>query len=474
MTLRDRRERLVVVGNGMAANRLVEELVRRDSHYAITVIGDEPAPAYNRILLSAVVEGAHRPDDVLLHDPGWYADRGVHVVTGSRVEDLDRDARVVRLADGTAHHYDRLVLATGARPLIPPVRGVVTPGGLHPAVHAFRSIADCRRLDAEATPGRRAVVVGGGLLGLQVARALTVRGLRVEVVEVAPGLMSAQLGPSAARVLERTVRGLGTEAYTGARAVGFSDAGLRLDNGFELSTDLLVLACGSRPATKLAGRAGLMVRRGIVVDAGLRSVSDERVYAIGDCAERRGRVCGFVGPAWEQATSLARALAGEDSRYDGSRVVARLRANGLDVAVLGEPERTTGEVVEMTNPLNGAYRKLVVRDGVVSAGVLVGDLSRVGAITQAYDRGSVLGDAERRWLLYGDQEHAGLHASDDAQVCVCAGVTAGRIRACSDLADVVSSTRATTGCGGCRESVLALLAAPAAPARPASLQRASA
>jgi assimilatory nitrate reductase electron transfer subunit len=451
------RERLVVVGHGMAATRLVEELVRRQAGYDITVIGDEPQPGYNRILLSAVVEGAYQGEDVLLRGADWYADHGVRLVTGRRVMGLDRAKRTLHLSDGSVHGYDRLVLATGSRPLIPPIRGVVTPDGLHPAVHAFRSLDDCRRLEEEIEPGRRAVVVGGGLLGLQVARALSVRGLQVEIVEVGPHLMGAQLGDAAARVLERRVRALGTEIYTGARAVGFSDAGLRLDNGYVLSTDLLVLACGSRPATKLARRSELMVRHGVVVDEELRSVTDDRVHAIGDCAERRGRVHGFVGPAWEQAVVLARVLTGEQQRYDGSRVVARLRANGLEVAVLGDPQHTPGDAVEMTNPLQGAYRKLVIRDGVVRAGVLVGDLARVGAITQHYDRGTVLGPAESGWLLYGDRPKEPVETPDDAEVCACAGVTAGRIRACSDLDDVVASTRASTGCGGCRDSVVQLL-----------------
>ncbi len=457
MTAVRRRERLLVVGHGMAATRLVEELVRRDAGFDITVVGDEPEPGYNRVLLSAVVEGAHRAEDIRLRAPGWYADHGVRLVTGRRVMELDRERRVVRLHDGSEHGYDRLVLATGSRPLIPPVRGVVTPDGLHPAVHAFRSLADCRRLDDESVPGRRAVVVGGGLLGLQVARALSVRGLRVEVVEVGMHLMGAQLGDAAARVLERTVRALGTEVYTGARAVGFSEAGLRLDNGFTLSTDLLVLACGSRPATKLAQRAGLMVRHGIVVDDRLRSVSDDRVHAIGDCAERRGRVHGFVGPAWEQATVLADVLTGGTRAYAGSRVVARLRANGLEVAVLGDPQGAGGDVVEMTNPLQDAYRRLVLRDGVVQAGVLVGDLSRVGMITNAYDRGLALGPAEAGWLLYGDRPSEPVETPDDAEVCACAGVTAGRIRGCADLDEVIATTRAGTGCGGCRESVQRLL-----------------
>jgi len=452
------RERLLVVGHGMAATRLVEELVRRQAPYDITVIGDEPEPGYNRILLSAVVEGAHGAGDIALRTPAWYAEHGVRVLTGARVMDLDRERRTVRLADGSGHGYDRLVLATGARPVLPPIRGVVTPTGLHPSVHAFRSIEDCRRLDAHAVAGRRAVVVGGGLLGLQVARALTVRALAVEVVEVGESLLSAQLDVTAGRVLEQEVRRLGTEVYTGARAVGFSDAGLRLDNGHVLTTDLLVLACGARPATRLARRAGLMVRRGVVVDDRLGSVSDERVHAIGDCAEHRGRTHGFVGPAWDQAATLAAVLAGGRASYDGSRVVARLRANGLEVAVLGNPRRADGERATVSNPVRGSHREIVVRAGRVQAAALVGDLSRIGILTQHYDRGTLLGRDDTGWLLCGDPPPGGAaDVPDEAEVCACAGVSAGRIRACPDLAGVVATTRATTGCGGCADSVRRLL-----------------
>lgn len=455
------RERLVVVGHGMAAARLVDELVRRAAPYAITVIGDEPDPAYSRVLLSAVLERSHRGADIELRSAGWYADHGVRLVTGQRVLRVDRDRRDVWLADGTRHGYDRLVLATGARPLLPPIHGVVTPDGLHPAVHAFRSMADCRRLDQAASGARRAVVVGGGLLGLQVARALSVRGLDVEIVEVGPALMGRQLGPAGAQALARGVRGLGTEVYTGARAVGFSDSGLRLDNGFVLSADLVVLACGSRPATRLAQRSGLMVRRGVVVDDRLRSVSDDHVYAIGDCAEHRGRVHGFVGPAWDQAVALARTLTGSDRAYDGSRVVARLQATGLELAVLGDPERAVGERVEMANPLRGSYRKVVLRDGVLVAAVLIGDLSRIGVLTQHYDRRTVLGQTEAAWLLHGDASApADAEVPDDVEVCACAGVSAGRIRSCRDRADVVARTRATTGCGSCSDVVDLLLPTP--------------
>jgi len=455
------RERLVVVGNGMAATRLVEELVRRDAPFDITVVGDEAGPAYNRILLSAVLEGSHPLRELRLRDEDWYAGHGVRVLTRRRAVRVDRDRGVVELEPGDEIPWDRLVLATGSVPALPPIRGLVTPGeGLHPKVHAFRSLADCQRLLGAVPDARRAVVVGGGLLGLQVARGLGVQGLEVDLVEAAPHLLASQVGEAAGRVLRRSVEALDCEVHPEVRAVRLTDEGLRLDNGYLLGADLVVLAAGGRPATSLARECGLFVRRGVVVDDALTSVTDARIHAIGDCAEFRGRTTGFVSPAWEQAAVLAARLTGEDTAYRGSRTVARLRAAGLDVAVLGDPERTRGEVVEMANPVRGSYRKLVVRDGVVEAAVLMGDLSRVGLLTQLYDRRTVLGPDEPARLLLGErpagESSAGL--PDDAEVCACAGVTAGRIRACADLADAAATTRATTGCGGCRPAVEALLA----------------
>jgi NAD(P)H-nitrite reductase large subunit len=335
-------------------------------------------------------------------------------------------------------------------------------------VHAFHSLDDCRRLldavEAPLQPGpaQRAVVVGGGLLGLQVARALSVRGLDIEVVEGGEHLLRSQVGAQAGEVLKRGLERLGTAVYTGARAVRLADhgshSGLTLDNGYTLETDLVVLTAGGRPSTALARRAGLSVDRGVVVDDQLRSVDDERIHAIGDCAAHQARTTGFVPPAWEQARVVAAYLSGEVVAYQGSRSVARLRATDLDVAVLGDPERTEGHVVEMTNPVVGTHRKLVVRDGVIVGATLVGDLSRIGLLTQHYDRGTVLGVDEPGALLLGDRPVQAAHLPDDAEICACAGVTAGRIRGCTSLAQAIETTHATTGCGGCAPAVRQLLA----------------
>ncbi len=456
------RSRLVIVGNGMAATRLVEELLARGAPCDITVVGEEACPSYNRILLSAVLEGTHPVSELPLQSPGRYDGQGVVVRTGTRVAEVDRARREVVLEDRTRLPYDRLVLATGSIPALPPIRGLVgVDGRLHPKVHAFRSLDDCSRLCRAVPSARRAVVVGGGLLGLQVSRALAVRGLDVELVEGSAHLLSSQVSEQAGAVLRRSVRRLGTEVYTHTRAVRLTDDGLRLDNGYTLDTDLVVLTAGGRPSTTLAKTAGLFVRRGVVVGSRLESVTDDRIHAIGDCAEHRGRTTGLVAPAWEQAAVLAGVLAGEDLAYEGSRTVARLRAADLDVAVLGDPERTDGDVVEIANPISGSYRKVVVRDGVIEAATMVGDLSRVGLLTQLYDRRTLLGPDEPGMLLMAERP-AGESSSllpDAAEVCACAGVSAGRIRVCPDLETVAATTRATTGCGGCTSVVRALLEA---------------
>ena len=491
------RKRVVVVGSGMAATRLVEELVARGAPATmdITVLGDEPVAPYNRILLSAVLEGTHRPEALTLRSPEWYAEHDVDLRLGARVLEIERDLKDVMLVDGTIIEYDALVLATGSIPTLPPIRGLVRmDGSLHESVHAFRSLGDCERLveavDATDEDGqlvnRRAVVVGGGLLGLQVARALGARGIDTEIVEGGEHLLHQQIGTAAGKILARDLKKLGVAVYTGARAVRLTDAtdgsgtglsgsvkvldplprnpgrvALRLDNGFTLDTDLVVLTAGGRPSAALARGAGLEVKRGIVVDDRLASVTDPDIHAIGDCAQHNGRTTGFVPPAWEQAGVLAAVLCDEPAKYDGHRMVARLRATDLDVAVLGDPEQEVlngGEVVEMSNPVRGSHRKLVVRDGRIVAGALVGDLNRIGLITQHYDRQTVLGPTEPGDLLLVERSAQPVQLPDDAEVCNCAGVTAGAIKACSSFEDAREKTRATTGCGGCASTVRQLLA----------------
>lgn len=474
--MRNGRERLVVVGFGMAAVRLIEDLTGTGAlgpggRYDLTVVGEEPHLAYNRVLLSAVLEGTSQPEATVMRSRAWYELLGVNVVTGRRVVEIDRAAGEVELEDGERLPYDRLVLALGGSAVLPPVRGAITRSGeLHPKVVAFRTLDDCERLLETIAPGQTAVVIGGGLLGLEAARGLVTRGLTVDVVEVAEHLLSTQLEPEPAKVLRRAVSLLGIGVHCGVRAVALAGdetcvTGVRLDDRFVLSADVVVLACGVRPRIALAREAGLEVGAGIVVDDRLRSVTDERIHALGDCAEYAGVVPGLVGPAWEQAAVLARFLGGDGSAaYAGARIVTRLRASDLDVAVLGSVEAVEGDdVVEYANPLRGLYRRLVIRAGRLSGAVLVGQLDGIGLLVQYFDRQDLLPD-DPLYSLLGDTDPDGepLRLPDEATVCQCNNVCARTVREAAaagaeTVAAIATRTRATTGCGGCAGAVALLL-----------------
>lgn len=476
--------RTVIVGNGMAGSRLVAELRARDRDLPITVFGAEAWQPYNRVLLSDVLAGRAGPGDIRLTDPGWYAAHDVDARLGEEVVAVDRDARTVIAADGTATPYDRLVLATGSVPIVPPLPGLDATG-----VVAFRTIDDCDRIVRLAAGARTAVVVGGGLLGLEAARGLAGRGLAVTVVHLAGHLMERQLDPEAGGVLQRTIGGLGVTTLVGARLAGARTragrvTGVELDDATVLPADLVVLACGVRPETALARAAGLTVDRGVVVDDRLACVGDANVSAIGECAQHQGTVYGLVGPAWEQARVLADLLTGGDARYTGSRQVTRLKAAGIELAAMGEtaPGDDEAEVVRFADPARGTYKKVVIRDGRLVGAILLGETGTAGLLTQLYDRAAPV-PSDRLELLFpgiGGAARADtpVRMPDGATVCACNDVTKGRIRhaweqGARDAAEVAARTRATTGCGGCRDTVEGILGwlngqeEPSAAARPA-------
>lgn len=462
---------VVVVGNGMAGARLVDELVRRDPALRVTVFGEEEQPAYNRILLSDVLAGKRTHDEIVLRGAaGPVRHLGVRVVA------VDRGARTVHGSDGTALAYDDLVLATGSTAIVPPVHGIAGPTGtLLPGVHVFRTVEDCAVIAREARRATRAVVVGGGLLGLEAARGLLEHGLSVDVVHGPDRLMDLQLDATGGLVLRRAVEALGVGVHLGSFASAVLGSrrvtGVGLADGRQVDGDLVVLACGVRPQVSLARELGLAVDRGIVVDDELRT-SDPHVYALGECAQHDGQVYGLVAPAWEQAAVLADVLTGRPGRYTGSRTLARLKAMGLEVASMGETAPDLAdcgdglEVLQWADPVRHVYKKLVVRDGVVTGAVLLGDLSTAGAVTQAFDRATPL-PVDRLHLLFtglgGTVQPDTDSLDDDAVVCTCNAVTAGELRACADggcrtVADAADATRATTGCGTCSPVVAALLA----------------
>jgi assimilatory nitrate reductase electron transfer subunit len=471
--------RVVVVGNGMAGFRFVQELLDLAPGIEITVAGEEPGGAYNRAQLPLVLAGAAREDSIELADRGWYAARGVRLVTGT-ARRIDRDRRVLEMADGTILPYHALVLATGSAALLPPAAGLTGPDGRPPrGVVPFRTLADCTEIRSRAGGAGHAVVLGGGVLGLETARGLAVGGTPVTLVQRGPRLMDRQLDADAARVLARTARSLGVAVRTGATLAEVHGpgrvTGIAFADGGTLDADLLVMCCGTRPRTELARAAGLAVGAGVVVDDELRSVTDPGIFAIGDCAEHRGRTHGLIASAWAQAAAAARAVTAQVTGVScaaagfvaGSPSVVRVKAAGIELAVLGSARRGGGaDVVRFTDPGRGIYQKLVVRDGRLAGAILLGDTRAAGTLTQLLDRGAVL-PADRSALLTGGR---GPDAAADspvripghATICQCNGVTKAAICAAwqdgaRDTAQVAARTRASTGCGTCRDAVAGIV-----------------
>lgn len=373
------RRRLVVVGNGMAGMRTVEELLRlAPEAYDITVFGAEPHGNYNRILLSPVLAGEQRPQDIILHGLQWYAEHRVTLHADHPVVAIDRRRRVVRSAKGIEAAYDRLLLATGSSPIILPVPGKGLPG-----VVTFRDLADVDAMLVAARKYRRAAVIGGGLLGLEAANALAKRGMEVTVVHLLPTLMERQLDAPAAALLRASLESRGLEfrmpALTVAVLGGNRATGLRFDDGSELAADLIVMAAGVRPNIELARQAGLRCERGVLVDDTLQTF-DPSVYAVGECVQHRNNVFGLVAPLWEQARVCAAHLAEVGvCRYRGSLAATQLKVTGIEVYSAGDLSDCEGsESLVLRDHARGIYQRLVIRGNRLQGAVLYGD-ARLGS-----------------------------------------------------------------------------------------------
>ncbi|KMO93712.1 nitrite reductase [Streptomyces roseus] len=419
---------MVVIGAGLAGLRLAARLgagTGADTGRRVTVLGEERHAPYNRVLLAEVLAGRYAPGVTALPDPGPALRRGVRAVR------VDRADRTVHCDDGSAERYDALVLATGSNAVLPPLRGLFEPRGreLPDGVHAFRTMDDCLALSAAVAvrSGVRAVVIGGGLLGVSAARALAERGAQVVLAQQGERLMERQLDADASALLHAHLTALGIEIHTRCRVRGLRTTrgpagGRRVDgvefaDGYRLDAEVVVLACGVRPRTGLALAAGLDVRTGIVVDDRLRT-SDPLVHAIGDCAEHAGRVYGLAGPALDQADALARQLGGATAPgYTGTRALTRLTLTTpaastttsgtatsgtatatsgtatLDLAVFGETTALPGDdVVSLADATRRTYRKVVVRGDRLVGGVLLGELSTVGALARSWQDAETLTD----------------------------------------------------------------------------------
>jgi nitrite reductase (NADH) large subunit len=472
MIQRTRRSALVVVGTGMAGAKVVEEVLARDhDRFQVRMFGAEPHGTYNRILLSSVLGGFQDPNRLWLNPLDWYEKRGVCVHAGVKAEAIDRSRQVVRGASGKVEEpYDVLVLATGSRPFVPPLEGTQQRG-----VFAFRTLDDCAAIGSYAEECDQAVVLGGGLLGLEAARGLLSHGLEVTVVEMAPHLMAQQLDATGAALLQRQLEALGVRVLTGARTARLlgdgAVTGLQLADGSTLDADMVVISCGIRPNVEVAREAGLAVDRAIVVDDQLRT-SDPGVYAVGECAQHRGRLYGLVDPVYEQARVLADVLTGAkpDAAYGGSRLGTTLKVMGVELTSMGDVagEGADSEVVSHLDPGRGVYKKLVVRDGRLAGAILLGSSDAGGRLLHLFKSGSPLSGAAHE-LLHGAAdpvaEPPSVHAMpDDQQVCNCNTVAKGTIVAAirqgkCTVGAVGECTRAGTGCGSCQPLLAQLIEA---------------
>jgi nitrite reductase (NADH) large subunit len=369
------REPLVVIGNGMAAARLVDELTRlAPGRFDITVVGEEPDLAYNRVLLSSLLAREVTRQDIELKPRSWWEERGVTLVCGRQASDIDVRRGIVRVRGGKKLPFAKLVLATGSEPIRLPLPGADLPG-----VMTFRNVGDVDAMLRLARPGAPAVVIGGGLLGLEAAYGLKKAGADVTVVHLMDRLMERQLDARAGAMLKDAMEAQGIRVLLEAESAAVQGRrkvrGLRLADGRTIDADLLVMAAGIRPRAGLARVAGIAVQRGILVDDQLQT-SAPGVYALGECAEHRGACYGLVEPAYEQARVLAGHLAGEPAEYQGSLLSTNLKVSGVDVFSAGDFIGDSGtEPIVYSDPEEGVYRKLVIRDGRIAGVVLVGDTS---------------------------------------------------------------------------------------------------
>lgn len=460
------KKRLAIVGNGMAAGRLLDELFRRDAaRFDVAVYGEEAHGCYNRILLGRVLAGGAAAE-IMLKPAGWYAEKGVTFHPGTRVERLDPVRRRLVTDGGDEHPYDVAVFATGSAPAVPPLDGLRDAAGQPKAgAFLFRTVDDCERMRGYARPASSAVVLGGGLLGLEAAKALSDMGLHVTVVHAPEWLMNRQVDRPGGDLVRRGVEKLGIFVRTGVAAAGVVGAdkveGVALATGEVIPADLLVVAAGIRPRVEAARASNVPVRQGIVVND-LLATAVPGVFAVGECAEHAGVVYGVVPPIWEQCSVLADLLTGANptARYRGSKVYTKLKVAGVDVASMGETEPRTDadEVIQVIEDRRGIYRKLVVRDGKLAGAILVGDGGAAATLARWFDRGDLLPPNRLDVLCSGDVSPA----AADPEVCnchhVCESAVVAAIRdGCTSLPVLSAATKAGTGCGSCRGQLANLI-----------------
>ncbi len=451
-------KRLVVVGNGMAGVACVEHILKRNPDFEITIFGDETHPNYNRILLSMVLAGEKSADEIVLNDIEWYRSHNIHTRLGVRISQIDRQSRTVIDEEGQSTVYDKLILATGSSPFIPPVPGVDKGN-----VHVFRTLDDTRALLEKARQGLKTVVIGGGLLGLEAARGLQVRGCEVTVVHLMDTLMERQLDATGGVYLKRRIEGLGIRVMlpkqTAALLGNGRVEGLRFTTGEELKAELVVIAAGIRPNAALGRQAGLEVNRGIVVNDFMET-SDPAIFAVGECTEHRGQIFGLVAPLFDQARVLAATITeNRGPVFSGAAPAAKLKIMGVDIFSAGSIDEAEAgvEAIRYEDPALGAYKKLLLKDNRLRGMILVGDVQDEHIYMDWMRSGTDLGPL-RRQLLFPPAQDPGLEVADmpDSEtICGCNGVRKGDMiqaihkHGITTLGQLKARTKASTSCGSC-------------------------
>ena len=480
---------LVMIGNGMAGVRTLEELLKlAPERYEITVFGAEPHPNYNRILLSPVLAGEQTLQDIILNDFAWYADNGIKLHLNKKIVKIDRARRIVTAEDGTTARYDRLLMATGSNPFILPIPGKDLPG-----VITYRDIKDTNDMIAAASQYKHAVVIGGGLLGLEAANGLKLRGMDVTVVHLSEWLLERQLDKTAGKLLQKALEARGVQfklPKQTAEIIAGADgrvARIKFKDGEEIPADLVVMAVGIRPNTDLAESCGLPCNRGIVVNDTLQTF-DPRIYAVGECVNHRGIAYGLVAPLFDQGKVCANHLAELGfARYTGSVTSTKLKVTGIDLFSAGNfTGDDTTEDITLADPVGGVYKRLVLKDNKLVGACLYGDTKDGAWYFRLVREGKDIHEIRDHLAfgensLIGDTGHEGHSKAatmpDTMEVCGCNGVCKGTIvktikeKGLFTLEDVRKHTKASASCGSCTglvEQILISTVGGAADVKPKS------
>ncbi|WP_332697984.1 nitrite reductase large subunit NirB [Halalkalibacter lacteus] len=459
------KQKLVLIGNGMAGINCIEEIIKTDPNmYDITVFGSEPHYNYNRIMLSTVLQGDTKVEDITLHNRSWYEEHHIQLHTGETVVEVDTDKKVVRTDQFKEVSYDKLIFATGSNPFVLPI-----PGADKEGVVSFRTIEDCEKMITLSKGYKKAVVIGGGLLGLEAARGLLNLGMKVDVVHIAEYVMERQLDQAAANMLRQELESQGmnfllekaTEEIMGESRV----EGLRFKDGSIVETDAVVMAVGVRPNVQVAKDSGIETNRAILVNDYLQT-SEPDIYAVGECVEHRGMVYGLVKPLYEQGKILAQHICGiEANGYQGSTLSTQLKISGVDVFSVGEFQGDeTTKTITQYDELANTYKKIILKEDKVIGSVLYGDTKAGNKLLEMISKQKVITDEEKMMILQASSQNSQVVSMEQTDlICNCNAVTKGTIiEACqtkglTTVDEVKKCTKASSACGGCKPLVMDLL-----------------